>query len=60
MLQLFRKERVLPQAHDLKRTYDVIIIGAGVHGLATAYYLGKEHGVTNVAVPGEELPRRWQ
>ena len=50
MLQLFRKERVLPQAHDLKRTYDVVIIGAGVHGLATAYYLGKEHGITNVAV----------
>ena len=50
MLQLFRKERVLPQAHDLRRTYDVVIIGAGVHGLATAYYLGKEHGITNVAV----------
>ena len=50
MLQLFRHERVLPRAHDLKRTYDVVIIGAGVHGLATAYYLGKEHGITNVAV----------
>ncbi len=50
MLQLFRKERVLPKAHDLRRTYDVVIIGAGVHGLATAYYLGKEHGITNVAV----------
>ena len=30
--------------------YDVIIIGAGGHGLATAHYLAKEHGVTNVAV----------
>ena len=50
MLQLFRHERVLPQTHDLKPTYDVVIIGAGVHGLATAYYLGKEHGITNVAV----------
>ena len=50
MLQLFRKERVLPQARDLRRTYDIVIIGAGVHGLATAYYLGKEHGITNVAV----------
>ena len=50
MLQLFRKERVLPLARDLRRTYDVVIIGAGVHGLATAYYLGKEHGITNVAV----------
>ncbi|MAG36841.1 MAG: sarcosine oxidase subunit beta [Dehalococcoidia bacterium] len=50
MLQLFRRERVLPRAHDLRHTYDVVIIGAGVHGLATAYYLGKEHGITNVAV----------
>ncbi len=33
-----------------KREYDVIIVGAGGHGLATAYYLAKEHGVTNVAV----------
>ena len=30
--------------------YDVVIVGAGGHGLATAYYLGKEHGITNVAV----------
>src|SRR5205807_7736781 len=30
--------------------YDVVIIGGGVHGLATAYYLAKEHGITNVAV----------
>ncbi len=37
-----------------KPTYDVIIIGAG-HGLATAYYLAKEHGVTNVAV----LEKGW-
>jgi sarcosine oxidase subunit beta len=33
-----------------KRAYDVVIVGAGGHGLATAYYLAKEHGVTNVAV----------
>ncbi|MEM6895910.1 MAG: sarcosine oxidase subunit beta family protein [Pseudomonadota bacterium] len=33
-----------------KRAYDVIIIGAGGHGLASAYYLGKNHGITNVAV----------
>lgn len=37
------------QRHTLKDSYDVIIIGAGVHGLATAYYLGKS-GVTNVAL----------
>ena len=33
-----------------KTSYDVIIVGAGGHGLATAYYLAKEHGITNVAV----------
>ncbi|MCZ4279319.1 sarcosine oxidase subunit beta family protein [Kiloniella laminariae] len=33
-----------------KPEYDVVIIGAGGHGLATAYYLAKEHGITNVAV----------
>ena len=33
-----------------KPAYDVLIIGAGGHGLATAYYLAKEHGVSNIAV----------
>lgn len=33
-----------------KKEYDVVIIGGGGHGLATAYYLAKEHGITNVAV----------
>jgi sarcosine oxidase subunit beta len=33
-----------------KAGYDVIIIGGGGHGLATAYYLAKNHGITNVAV----------
>jgi sarcosine oxidase, subunit beta len=33
-----------------KREYDVLIVGGGGHGLATAYYLAKEHGITNVAV----------
>ncbi len=36
--------------HDLARSYDVIVVGAGVHGLATAYYLAARHGTTNVAV----------
>ncbi|MEE9453457.1 MAG: sarcosine oxidase subunit beta family protein [Paracoccaceae bacterium] len=35
--------------------YDVIIVGAGGHGLATAYYLAKNHGITNVAV----LEKGW-
>lgn len=38
-----------------KPEYDVIIVGAGGHGLATAYYLAKEHGISNVAV----LERSW-
>ncbi|MCY4304465.1 MAG: sarcosine oxidase subunit beta family protein [Aestuariivita sp.] len=33
-----------------KAKYDIIIIGAGGHGLATAYYLGKNFGVTNIAI----------
>jgi len=33
-----------------KARYDVIIVGGGGHGLATAYYLGKNFGITNVAV----------
>lgn len=33
-----------------RRTYDVVIVGAGGHGLATAYYLAKKHGIRNIAV----------
>ncbi len=38
------------RSHDLRPAYDVVVIGAGVHGLATAYYLAANHGVRNVAV----------
>lgn len=55
-------QRVLPAHPDFmwrspepKRRYDVITVGGGGHGLATAYYLAKNHGVTNVAV----LERGW-
>jgi sarcosine oxidase, subunit beta len=36
--------------HDLRGSYDVVIIGGGVHGLAAAYYLAVNHGIGNVAV----------
>ncbi len=49
MRGLFRKEKMW-QRHKLKASYDVVVIGAGVHGLSIAYYLAKNHGVTNVAV----------
>ena len=35
---------------DPKPAYDIVIIGGGGHGLATAHYLAKTHGITNVAV----------
>lgn len=38
-----------------KQSYDVVIIGAGGHGLASAYYLAKKHGISNVAV----LEKGW-
>jgi len=38
-----------------KAAYDVVIVGGGGHGLATAYYLASQHGITNVAV----LEKNW-
>ena len=43
------REKMWPQ-HPLKESYDVVIIGGGAHGMAAAYYLAKDHGITNVAV----------
>jgi sarcosine oxidase subunit beta len=36
--------------HPVERSYDVVIIGGGVHGLAAAYYLAARHGIGRVAV----------
>jgi len=40
----------LPAPSALRSKYDVVIIGGGGHGVATAYYLAKYHGITNVAI----------
>jgi len=47
---LFRVRRMWRPPGELKRRYDVVIIGGGSHGLATAYYLVRNHGVKSVAV----------
>lgn len=47
--QLFRRERMW-RTHELRPRYDVVIVGAGAHGLAAAYYLGKAHGIRSVAL----------
>jgi sarcosine oxidase, subunit beta len=51
-------KRPLPRmwrVHELKDRYDAVIIGGGVHGLATAYYLARDYGYKDVAV----LERRY-
>src|ERR1700683_1785658 len=48
-MQLFDKTRMW-RHHELRSNYDVVIVGAGAHGLAAAYYLGKEHGVRKIAL----------
>jgi sarcosine oxidase, subunit beta len=48
--ELLRARRMWRPRGELRRRYDVVIIGAGSHGLATAYYLAKNHGIRDVAV----------
>jgi sarcosine oxidase, subunit beta len=47
---IFRVQRMWRPRSALKGRYDAIIVGGGSHGLATAYYLAKNHGITDVAV----------
>jgi sarcosine oxidase subunit beta len=49
MLRLFSRERMWRTQRSLQARYDVVIVGAGIHGLAIAYYLCKR-GIRNVAV----------
>jgi sarcosine oxidase subunit beta len=46
----YPEPRMFRMPERLKPAYDVVIIGAGGHGLASAYYLARDHGITNVAV----------
>src|SRR5947207_8095102 len=50
MKDIFRVSRMWRPRGELKKRYDVVVIGGGAHGLATAYYLAKDHGITDVAV----------
>jgi sarcosine oxidase, subunit beta len=50
MRDLFRVRRMWRRQGELKRRYDVVIIGGGSHGLAIAYYLARNHGIRDVAV----------
>ena len=48
--EIFFPKRMWRQRPELKRRYEVVIVGGGSHGLATAYYLAKRHGITDVAI----------
>jgi sarcosine oxidase subunit beta len=47
---MFGKRKRLWKTPSLQSSYDAVIIGGGLHGLATAYFLASRHGMTNVAI----------
>ena len=46
----YKPQRFIPKQKDLKSKYDVVIIGGGGHALACAYYLARDHGITDVCI----------
>ncbi len=50
----------LLQYKQPEKSYDVVIIGGGLHGLATAYNLARYHGVKRIAVLEQTLYRIWR
>ena len=50
MKEIFFPKRMWRPRPELKRRYEVVVVGGGSHGLATAYYLAKRHGIRDVAI----------
>ncbi len=48
--EIFFPKRMWRPRQELKRRYEVVIVGGGSHGLATAYYLARKHGIKDVCI----------